>query len=569
MDKQRLVLFSAMAVIVYLLILAWNDDYGKPAEPAVAQTQQQLSGNTQLVDSLLSSEDQVTSDLPTVTAADDSISTATAQSVFKAQPSQQTIEVNTDVFSISINTRGGDIVYAGLNKYPRVIDKEGDPFLLLQNSADRVFVAQSGLIGKHGPDASKTGRPVYRAAQQSYVMAESEDSLSVDLLLNKNGISITKRFTFTRGDYLINVEYLVNNQSSQNWQGRFFAQLKRDNSADPSKTTSMGMASFLGAATQTIDDNYVKVDFDDVDDEPFKEKTNGGWIAILQHYFVTVWVPNKNQQHTFEVRKNSQGQNIAGLVSPATNVAPGDTATFGAKLYAGPKIQERLGEISPGLELTVDYGFLFFIGQPLFWLLTFFHSFIGNWGWAIILTTMVIKLVFFPLSAASYRSMANMRRVGPDMARIKELHGDDRQKMSAAMMELYKKEKINPLGGCLPILVQMPVFIALYWVLMESVELRQAPFMFWLTDLSVKDPLFILPILMGVTMFCQQMLNPTPPDPTQAKVMKMMPIMFTFFFLWFPSGLVLYWVSNNLLSIAQQYVITKKIENATATKLLK
>jgi len=569
MDKQRLVLFSAMAIIVYLLILAWNDDYGQPAEPAVAQTQQQLSGNTQLLDSLPSDEQQVTSDLPTVSAADDSIPVTSAQTVIQAQPSQQTIEVKTDVFSISINTRGGDIVYAGLNEYPRVIDKTDDPFLLLQNSAERVFVAQSGLIGTNGPDASKTGRPVYQTAKQSYAMAESEDSLTVDLLLNQNGVLITKRFTFTRGDYLIGVEYLVNNQSSQNWQGRFFAQLKRDNSADPSKTTSMGMASFLGAATQTTDDNYVKVDFDDVDDDPFKEKTNGGWIAILQHYFVTVWVPNKNQQHTFEVRKNSQGENIAGLVSPAAIVAPGDTATLGAELYAGPKIQERLGEISPGLELTVDYGFLFFIGQPLFWLLTFFHSFIGNWGWAIILTTMVIKLVFFPLSAASYRSMANMRRVGPEMARIKDLHGNDRQKMSSAMMELYKKEKINPLGGCLPILVQMPVFIALYWVLMESVELRQAPFMFWLTDLSIKDPFFILPILMGITMFGQQMLNPTPPDPTQAKVMKMMPIMFTFFFLWFPSGLVLYWVSNNLLSIAQQYVITKKIEKAAETKTLK
>ena len=400
-------------------------------------------------------------------------------------------------------------------------------------------------------------------------MADGEDTLSVDLLLNQNGVAITKRFTFTRGEYLINVEYLINNQSSQNWQGNFFAQLKRDNSADPSKTTSMGMASFLGAATQTNDDNYLKVDFDDVDDEPFKEKTNGGWIAILQHYFVTAWVPNKNQQHTYEVRKNSQGENIAGLVSPATIVAPGESITIGAQLYGGPKYQKRLEEIAPNLELTVDYGFLFFIGQPLFWLLTFFHSFIGNWGWAIILTTLVIKLVFFPLSAASYRSMANMRRVGPDMARIKDLHGNDRQKMSAAMMELYKKEKINPLGGCLPILVQMPVFIALYWVLMESVELRQAPFMFWLTDLSIKDPLFILPILMGVTMFGQQMLNPTPPDPTQAKVMKMMPIMFTFFFLWFPSGLVLYWVANNILSIAQQWVITRKIEKAAATKTVR
>jgi len=566
MDKQRLVLFSAMAIIVYLLILAWNDDYGQPAEPAVVQTQQQLSGNLELADSLPAGEQTAASDLPSATAAVDSVPTATAQTAVQAKPSQQTIQVETDVFSISINTRGGDIVYAGLTQFPRVIEQPDNPFLLLQNNAERVFVAQSGLIGTDGPDAAKTGRPVYQTSQAKYQMADDEETLSVDLLLNHNGVEITKRFTFTRGDYLINVEYLINNQSSQNWQGNFFAQLKRDNSADPSKTTSMGMASYLGAATTTSEDNYKKVDFDDIDDTPFKEKSTGGWIAILQHYFVTAWVPNKNQLHTFEVRKNSQGENIAGLVSPATIVAPGESITLGAQLYGGPKYQKRLEEISPNLELTVDYGFLFFIGQPLFWLLTFFHSFIGNWGWAIIFTTVVIKLVFFPLSAASYRSMANMRRVGPEMARIKELHGNDRQKMSSAMMELYKKEKINPLGGCLPILVQMPVFIALYWVLMESVELRQAPFMFWLTDLSLKDPLFILPILMGVTMFGQQMLNPTPPDPTQAKVMKMMPIMFTFFFLWFPSGLVLYWVSNNLLSIAQQWVITRKIEKAAAAK---
>lgn len=572
MDKQRLIIFSLIAVIGYLLILAWNDDYGQPVEPTIAEVQQQVSGNT--LDSLpTSSNSQQTtanSDLPSATPLTaDGVSATGDQPAILAQPSQQAIEVETDVFKISINPRGGDVVYAALKEYPRVIDKADDPFVLLQNGGARVYIAQSGLIGKNGPDAAPAGRPLYQAAQNSFQMAEGEGTLQVDLQLNQNGVNITKRYTFTRGDYLINVQYIVDNQSSEPWQGKFFAQLKRDNSADPSKTTSMGMASYLGAATQTSEDNYVKVDFDDAGDSPFKEKNTGGWVAVLQHYFVSAWIPDINQLHTYEVRKNSQGENIAGLVSPATLVAPGASATIGAQLYTGPKIQERLKEIAPSLELTIDFGFLFFIGQPLFWVLNFFHGFLGNWGWAIIFTTLVIKLAFFHLSATSYKSMANMRRVGPEMARIKELHGSDRQKMSSAMMELYKKEKINPLGGCLPILVQMPVFIALYWVLMESVELRQAPFMFWLTDLSVKDPFFILPILMGITMFGQQMLNPTPPDPTQAKVMKMMPIMFTFFFLWFPSGLVLYWVTNNLLSIAQQYVITKKIEKAAATKTLK
>jgi len=570
MDKQRLILFSAIAVIVYLLILTWNDEYGQPAEPAVTQSQQQLS-STVSTDGLSSTDLQATSDLPSATSApvaDGSIPAVAGQAVAQLKATQQSVEVETDVFNISINPRGGDIVYVALKEYPRVIDKQNDPFVLMQNGGDRVYIAQSGLIGKNGPDSSSTGRQIYQTTQRSFQMADGEETLQVDLQLNQDGVNITKRFTFTRGDYLINVQYIVNNQTSEHWQGNFFAQLKRDNSEDPSQTTSMGMASYLGAATQTSEDNYVKVDFDDAADSPFKEKNTGGWVALLQHYFVSAWIPNTDQQHTYEVRKNSQGENIAGLVSPATVVAPGASATIGAQLYAGPKIQERLKEIAPSLELTIDFGFLFFIGQPLFWVLNFFHGFLGNWGWAIIFTTLVIKLAFFHLSATSYKSMANMRRVGPEMARIKELHGSDRQKMSSAMMELYKKEKINPLGGCLPILVQMPVFIALYWVLMESVELRQAPFMFWLTDLSVKDPFFILPILMGITMFGQQMLNPTPPDPTQAKVMKMMPIMFTFFFLWFPSGLVLYWVTNNLLSIAQQYVITKKIEKAAATKTL-
>jgi YidC/Oxa1 family membrane protein insertase len=566
MDKQRLVLFSAIAIIVYLLILAWNDDYGQPVVTPETQAQQDFSNNSAF-DRLPGDTQAVVSDLPSA-ATTPGQANNTALSAAQEKPNQQTIRVETDVFNIHINPRGGDIVYAALTQFPRVLDQPDSPFKLLQNSAERVYVAQSGLIGTNGPDAAKSGRPTYQTNQSSYRMADGEDTLIVDLLLNDNGVLITKRFSFTRGDYLIGVDYLINNQSSKNWQGNFFAQLKRDNSEDPSKTTSMGMASFLGAATTSIQDNYEKVDFDDIGDTPYKEKTNGGWIAILQHYFVSAWVPNTNKPHTYEVRKNAQGDNIAGLVSPAAIVPPGESATVGAQLYTGPKIQDRLEEIAPNLELTVDYGFLFFIGQPLFWLLTFFHSFLGNWGWAIIFTTLVIKLVFFPLSAASYRSMANMRRVGPETARIKELHGGDRQKMSAAMMELYKKEKINPLGGCLPILVQMPVFISLYWVLMESVELRQAPFMLWLVDLSVKDPLFILPILMGVTMFGQQMLNPTPPDPMQAKVMKILPVMFTFFFLWFPAGLVLYWVANNILSIAQQWVITRKIEKAAASKAI-
>lgn len=301
----------------------------------------------------------------------------------------------------------------------------------------------------------------------------------------------------------------------------------------------------------------------DIDKGNLKENVSGGWVAWLQHYFVTAWIPNKSDNNIVQTRKDSQGNYIIGFTGPTLEVAAGGKAETSTMLYAGPKIQSKLKELSPGLELTVDYGILWFIAQPIFWLLQHIHSLLGNWGWSIIVLTMLIKALFFPLSAASYRSMARMRAVAPKLASLKEQFGDDRQKMSQAMMELYKKEKINPLGGCLPILVQMPVFLSLYWVLLESVEMRQAPWMFWITDLSIKDPFFILPIIMGATMFIQQRLNPTPPDPMQAKVMKLMPIIFTFFFLWFPAGLVLYWVVNNVLSITQQWYITRSIEAAS------
>jgi YidC/Oxa1 family membrane protein insertase len=352
----------------------------------------------------------------------------------------------------------------------------------------------------------------------------------------------------------------VNNQTDKPWNANVFAQIKRDRSIDPSQGTAMGMQAYLGAALFTPEEPYTKIDFDDMDESKFSDKISNGWLAMLQHYFVSAWVPVSAEAYTYQTRVlKNQGLYIIGMTGNRFTVEPGTTESVGLQFYAGPKIQDRLGEIADGLEYTVDYGWLWFVAQPLFWLLDFFHGLVQNWGLAIILVTVVIKAVFFPLSAASYRSMANMRRVAPKLQELKERYGDDRQKMSQEMMSLYQKEKINPLGGCLPILVQMPVFIALYWVLLESVEIRQAPFMLWIVDLSVKDPFFILPILMGVTMFIQTSLNPTPPDPTQAKVMKMMPIMFTFFFMFFPAGLVLYWLVNNILSIAQQWYINKQI----------
>ena len=566
MDAQRIVLILSLAVVSYLLLQAWNEDYGQPV-PVTPVSLEQRDTSEKLAATGIQTE--IVTDLPTAISAqatkDVPTTAETLPAVSKAVNNR--ITVNTDVLSLQIDPVGGDIIYAALRAYPRLINQPKDPFVLLEQNSERTYIAQSGLIGTNGPDANPAGRPLFQTKQANYVLENGQNELIVDLTYSsQDKISITKRYKFLRGDYLVKVEYLIDNQSAEPWQANFFAQFKRDNSPDPSQTTSMGMKSFVGAAITSVDKRYEKLDFDDFAETPLKLKNTGGWIAMLQHYFVAAWVPDRELQHNYQTRKNSKGENIAGLVSPAVTVAPGSTASTGAELYVGPKAQNRLSEISPSLELTVDYGWLWFIAQPLFWLLSTLHGFFGNWGWAIIFTTLVVKLLFFQLSATSYKSMANMRRVGPELQRLKERFGDDRQKMSTAMMELYKKEKINPLGGCLPILVQMPVFIALYWVLLESVELRQAPFMFWLNDLSVKDPYFILPIIMGATMFFQQTLNPEPPDPMQAKVMKMMPIMFTFFFLWFPAGLVLSWVVNNVLSIAQQWVITRRIEQAAAAK---
>ncbi|MCS3510595.1 MULTISPECIES: membrane protein insertase YidC [Pseudomonas] len=562
MDIKRTILIVALAIVSYVMVLKWNQDYGQAALPT-----QNVAANA------------VPAGLPdtvsgTNTAASDDIPRAAGETKAPAEvavaASTDLIQIKTDVLDLAIDPQGGDVAKLTLPLYPRRQDHPEIPFQLFDNGGERVYQAQSGLIGTNGPDASATGRPIFSAEKKSYQLADGQDQLVVDLKFSKDGVNYIKRFTLKRGLYDIVVTYLIDNQSAQPWTGAMFAQLKRDASSDPSSSTATGTATYLGAALWTSSEPYKKVSMKDMDKvaedktkAPITYNVNGGWVAWLQHYFVTAWIPQPGQNNAVLARKDSKGNYIIGYTGPALTVAPGAKAETSATLYAGPKSQAVLKELSPGLELTVDYGILWFIAQPIFWLLQHIHSIVGNWGFSIIFLTMLIKGIFFPLSAASYKSMARMRAVAPKLAALKEQHGDDRQKMSQAMMELYKKEKINPLGGCLPILVQMPVFLSLYWVLLESVEMRQAPFMLWITDLSIKDPFFILPIIMGATMFIQQRLNPTPPDPMQAKVMKMMPIIFTFFFLWFPAGLVLYWVVNNVLSISQQWYITRKIEAAT------
>lgn len=555
MDIKRTILIVALAIVSYVMVLKWNQDYGQAALP----TQNVAASNTapSLPDTASGNNAASSDDIPRTTNE----TSAPAEAPVAA--SKDLIQVKTDVLELAIDPQGGDVAQLKLPLYPRRQDHPDIPFQLFDNGNERTYLAQSGLIGSNGPDANPAGRPVYSTEKKTYQLADGQDQLVVDLKFSKDGVNYIKRFTLKRGLYDVVVSYLIDNQSAQPWSGAMFAQLKRDASDDPSSSTATGTATYLGAALWTSSEPYKKVSMKDMDKAQLKETVQGGWVAWLQHYFVTAWIPPKGETNVVQTRKDSKGNYIVGYTGPALTVAPGAKAETSAILYAGPKSQAVLKELSPGLELTVDYGFLWFIAQPIFWLLQHIHSIVGNWGWSIIFLTMLIKGLFFPLSAASYKSMARMRAVAPKLAALKEQHGDDRQKMSQAMMELYKKEKINPLGGCLPILVQMPVFLALYWVLLESVEMRQAPFMLWITDLSIKDPFFILPIIMGATMFIQQQLNPTPPDPMQAKVMKMMPIIFTFFFLWFPAGLVLYWVVNNVLSITQQWYITRKIEAAT------
>ena len=559
MQWARNLILVGLAIVSYLMILAWQQDYGNTSTNSTTNVVSNASVEVAKATDLPSAPVvAANADIPTVVTKAELPVTAPVSS------SMALIHIKTDVLDLQIDPTGGDVVSLALPTYTKTVSST-ESFNLLQNDRQRVFIAQSGLIGANGADASAEGRPVYRSLKTNYVLTGNNNTIEVPLYFtDKNGVEIQKIFTFTKGKYDIALRYNIINRSQTPWQGLMFAQLKRDGSEDPSKShQGMGMSTYLGGAWGTIEKNYNKVNFADFSDEAVNQTVKGGWTAIVQHYFVAAWIPDANTTNHLTSRANKdKDEYFIGFTTPDLTVAAGMQNSIKATLYAGPKIQDHLKALSPGLELTVDYGWLWFIAQFLFWLLKAIHGVLGNWGWAIVGLTVVVKMAFFHLSATSYKSMANMRRVTPEMQRIKEQYGTDRAKMSQAMMELYQKEKINPISGCLPMLVQMPVFLALYWTLMESVELRHAPWLLWITDLAAMDQYFVLPLIMGLTMYIQQLLNPQPTDPMQAKVMKLMPVIFTVFMLWFPSGLVLYWVVNNTLSIIQQWVITRQIEGA-------
>lgn len=547
MDWQKNLLVAAILATLLLLVIRWHEYQEKlPAQPIVA-TQAATPDSDAPV--------------PTANGEIPAAANSVPETTKAPEAAQQLIKVKTDSLDLVINSLGGDIVQVALPRHYAKLDTPDQPFILLNNRDNHTYIAQSGLIGANGTDTAE-GRPVFSSEKTEYQLADGQDQLQVDLVLQQGEVKITKRFTFTRGDYLVKVEYLIDNQSSSAWSAQLYGQIKRD-SQNFVKVSALEMNPFLGAAITTTEENYKKFTFAKIAESEFKTSRQGGWVAMVQHYFISAWIPDANSDNTFSLRKlGTSDLYLLGFTGKVSEVAPGTKGVISAGFYAGPKDTERLEQISPHLDLTVDYGWLWWLSKPLFAFMKFIHEYVGNWGLAIISLIILIKALFFKLSATSYKSMAKMRKLAPKMAEMKERYGDDRQKFSQEMMKLYKTEKVNPFGGCLPLLIQMPVFLAFYYVLMESVELRHAPFFGWIADLSVKDPYFVLPIIYGITMWFMQKLNPQPTDPMQARIMQMLPIVFTIMFLWFPAGMVLYWVTNNLLSIAQQYVITKQIENA-------
>ncbi|RHW76517.1 membrane protein insertase YidC [Colwellia sp. RSH04] len=557
MESQRSLLFIALMVVTYLLFSQWQKEQATPIEQVTTTQEQSIQENNG--DFVPESSEQV--------AALEKIPSATTSKL---------ISVKTDTISAKINSQGGDIIEVKLLKFETVQDSD-IPFTVLQNGAQK-YIAQSGLTGANGIDRIVKGRPIYTSQQSNYDLNGNEELL-VDLVYQaENGLHITKRFTFKANSYAINVDYLINNNTNNTVSVQMYGQLKQSTVVE----TSSGMLpTYRGAAYSTTEERYEKYDFEDIAEANLSQPTAGGWVAMLEHYFVSAWVPNAKDTNQLYTSYTNSYEAVIGFKAPAINIDAGQQGLTSAILYVGPKDQGVLEKIAPNLDLTIDYGFLWMISQPLYGLLniiqsgefSFFGMFdvdlggVGNWGLAIIIITIFIKGAMYPLTKAQYTSMAKMRDLAPKMQQLKERYGDDRQKMSQATMEMYRKEKVNPAGGCLPLLLQMPIFLALYWVFLESVELRHAPFVFWIQDLSAKDPFFVLPLLMGISMYVMQKMQPmTIQDPMQQKIMQYMPVVFSIFMAWFPSGLVLYWFISNVISIVQMKIIFDGMAKQKAAK---
>ncbi|MCE5182299.1 MAG: membrane protein insertase YidC [Betaproteobacteria bacterium] len=540
MDTKRLILFIVFSFSILMLWDAWQKEQ-HPAQVATAT--QEKSGISQ-------------APVPSTPVSE----TLVKEVVGGKLESGEKIKVLTDVVYAEIDTLGGDVRRVELLKHHDTVDKT-KRFVLLEDDPKRLYLAQTGLIGNGLP----THKALFTASAKQFELADGASDVQVKLSwYGANGIQVDKLFTFHKGSYVVDVRYEINNGSAAKLEPSAYFQLTRNGQAPLGGQRFV--STFTGPAIYTDKDKFQKIDFSDIEKgkATYAKQSDDGWVAMLQHYFLSAWLPANGQSRENYVKKLGDDLYATGVILPVGTIDPGSKKETRVRFYAGPQEQDHLSKVAPGLDLVVDYGVLTVISAPLFWVLAWINKLVHNWGLAIILLTVLIKLAFYPLSAKSYRSMAHMREIGPKLQKLKEQYGDDRQRLHTAMMEMYKTEKVNPLGGCLPVVVQIPVFIALYWALLNSVEMRQAPFMLWMSDLSAPDPYYILPIIMGITMFIQTKLNPTPPDPIQAKVMMIMPLAMSVFFFFFPAGLVLYWVVNNVLSISQQWYVTRCVEKERA-----
>lgn len=563
MDNLRFPLIAALAVISFLLYQAWQEDYAPQSaatydasdlEQTFAQPAADSVADSSVPDLVEPNASVPTADVPATTASEK-----------VAKTTDKNIRVETDLVIAEISTVGGTIQRMVLKNYAKdTTQPEGPRFQLMNNRLPYYFVAQTGLVSASGNAPNHLQQ--FQAEQSRYQLVDGAEA--VDVVLHwqgEQGVSVKRTLRFSRGSYEVTVTDEVTNSGNEAWSGAHYNQLQR--SEDAEGATAPFVQTFNGTAIyqQEKEDSYKyrKYDFDDLDEANIEQRQNGGWVAMVQHYFFGAVLPSdETSNNRFYLKSANNGRYLAGFVSASQTVEPGEQRAFNARFFLGPKLQEHMEEIAHGLTYTVDYGILTVLSKPMFWLMTEMYNLVSNWGVVIILITLLIKLGFYKLSEAQYRSMAKMRKFGPRIKTLRERYADDRQKMNQAMMDLYKKEKFNPLGGCLPMLVQIPVFIALYWVLLESVELRGAPFMLWLQDLSTQDPYFVLPLLLGAAMFFQQRLSnqAMSMDPMQAKIMQFLPVVFCVFFAFFPAGLVLYWLMNTVLGMAQQIFINKKVE---------
>lgn len=544
LDYVRIALYSTLVLVIFILFQAWQKEHPQQAPsvtlPTVATT-------------------RVPADvIPKAPASVDAKSSSSVISSPVATQTGKLITVTTDKLIVKIDTLGGDVVDAKLLDYPESRGSKA-PFLLLNDQAATRYIAQSGVLSKSGPDTSKD-QARYVTSQYDYTFPPNEDLIVVKLDWKKDGINVEKRLVFTRGSYEVKVSYEIDNQSHNVWEGNLYTQLMRTNTPPVSHSGIVSLATYFGAAISTADKPFQKISFKEMTEKNLSVTSQDGWAAMIQHYFISAWVPPTAATSTYYSRVTTDGLYTIGMIGAPLSAPSGTKVSTNTKLYLGPAIASELDKTAPRLRLTIDYGWFWFISGIIFWMMQKIYDVVGNWGWSIVLVTIVIKLLFYQLSAKSYRSMAMMKKLQPRIEALKSQFGSDKQKFTQATMELYRKEKVNPMSGCLPILIQIPVFIALYWVLVESVQLRQAPFIFWIHDLSLQDPYYVLPILMGLSMFIQQRLNPPPPDPVQAKVMMLMPVVFTILFANFPAGLMLYWFVNNTLSFLQQWYVMRTLD---------